>query len=105
MIICQPEFIESVLDILFYPESTKGPTMIELEEKIFKTKVLRWLENAILTLDFANTVNASYMLFQQLQKHYIALTLQNLFTIDDVMTQFCLNCLKFSNLQSRYLRP
>ena len=34
--------------------------MVGLQEKIFKTKTLRWLGNAILTLDFANTVNASY---------------------------------------------
>ena len=30
--------------------------MVGLEEKIFKTKVLRWLENDILTFVFANTV-------------------------------------------------
>ena len=47
--------------------------MVELKENIFKTKVLRWLENAILIMDFANTVNTSYMFFQQLQKYYIAL--------------------------------
>ena len=47
--------------------------MVELEEKIFKRKVPRWLENAILTLAFANAVNTSYRFFQQLQKHYIAL--------------------------------
>ena len=47
--------------------------MVGLKEKIFKIKVLRWLENAILTLAFADTVNTSYGFFQQLQKHCIAL--------------------------------
>ena len=68
--------------------------MVELEEKIFKTQVLRWLENAILTLVFASTVNTSYMLLQQLHKHYKASTHQKLPTFDDVMTQFCLNFFK-----------
>ena len=52
--------------------------MVGLEEKILKTKVLRWLENAILTVAFANTLNAflhtSYRFFQQIKKHYIALS-------------------------------
>ena len=69
LIVFYPEFIESVIDIRFHPASTKGPTMVELEEKIFKIKVLRWCENAILTLTFANTVNISYRSFQQLQKY------------------------------------
>jgi len=33
-----------------------GPTMVGLGEKISKIKVLRWLENAILNLVFANIV-------------------------------------------------
>ena len=32
----KPEFIESVLDILFDPESTKRSTMVGLEEKFLK---------------------------------------------------------------------
>ena len=44
---------------------------VQLEEKVFETKVPRWLENAILTLVFANAVNTSYKLFLLLQKHYI----------------------------------
>ena len=85
--------------------------MVGLEQKIFKTKVLRWLENAILTLVFANTVNISYTCFQQLHKQYIALTLQELLTSNDAMTQFYLNFLTFSNLcvlhsaHPRFLRP
>ena len=47
--------------------------MVEPEENIFETKVLRLLENAILTSAFANTANTPYRFFQQLQKHYIAL--------------------------------
>ena len=41
--------------------------------KLFKTKVLRWLENAILSLEFANTVNTSFnynTFFQLFYKHY-----------------------------------
>ena len=72
--------------------------MDELEEKTFKTRVLRWLGKAILTLALANTANTCYRLFQQLQKHYIASNSPKLINFDDVMTQFCLNCLKFSNL-------
>ena len=45
-----------MIDILSYPESTVGPTMAGVGEKIFKTKVLRRLESANLRLVFANTV-------------------------------------------------
>ena len=44
-----------VLDVLSYLESVIGPTMI-VHEKTLKTKVLRWLENAILIMVFANTI-------------------------------------------------
>ena len=64
--------IESVFDIISCPESTTGPTMVGLEDEIFKTKVVRWLENAILILNFANTVETSNELGQQLYKQYIA---------------------------------
>ena len=47
----------------FFLQSTKGPTMVWLVEKVFKAKVLRWLENAIMTSVFANTVNTSYTFF------------------------------------------
>ena len=50
------EFMESVLDILSFPEFNKGPSMVGLEEK---------------TLVFANTVNTSDMFFQQFSSHYI----------------------------------
>ena len=58
--------------MLFYPDSAKGPTMVGLEEKIFRAKGLRWPENSILTLVFASTVRTSYAFFQQIHKHYIA---------------------------------
>ena len=38
------------------PVSIKGPTIFRPGEKIFKIKLLRKLENAILRLIFANTV-------------------------------------------------
>ena len=42
--------------------------------KIFKIKVLRGLENAILRLVLANTINTSfdYTFFQLFYKHYVA---------------------------------
>ena len=48
--------------------STIGSTTVELGERVFKMKVLRWLENAILRLAFENTMNASfdYTIFQLL---------------------------------------
>ena len=45
--------------------------MVGLEEKVFKAAVLRWPENASLTLVFADTVDTSFKFFQQLYKHYI----------------------------------
>ena len=65
LLIFQPEFIKNVLDIPFYPESAKGPTMVGLKNN-FQTKVLIWLVNAFLTLAFANAVNTSYTFFQHL---------------------------------------
>ena len=53
-----------------YSDSAKGPTMVGLEAKVFKTEVLRWLENAILTLVLENTVNTSNTFFQQLRKQF-----------------------------------
>ena len=51
----EAEFAESVLHILSYPESTVGPTMVGSYEQ-FSKKALRWLENAIFRLVFANIV-------------------------------------------------
>ena len=39
---------------------TFGPTMVGPGEQIFKLKIFRWLEDAILMLIFANTVNISF---------------------------------------------
>ena len=44
----------NMLDILSYPVSMIGPTMVGLGEKVFKIKVLRRLENVVLNLVFAN---------------------------------------------------
>ena len=55
----------------------KGPNKVGLEEKNFKTKVLGWLENAILILVFANTVNTSYTFVQYLHRNYIEVNFKN----------------------------
>ena len=64
-----------MVDILSYPESTIGPTMVGHGEKNFKIKVLRRLENANLKSGFANALNKSSicMLFQLLYKVYVTL--------------------------------
>ena len=50
--------------------------IVEPGEQTFKSKVLKWLETAILMLIFANTVNTSfhYTCFQLRYKHYVAFT-------------------------------
>ena len=55
LLIFQAEVTESVVDILLYPESTMG-LHDWAQRKLFKIKVLIWLENAIFRLVFANTV-------------------------------------------------
>jgi len=60
--------------------------MVRIGDKIFTVKAFRWLENAILIMIFANTVNASfnytfvqliYTQFRspQLFKNYLILTI------------------------------
>ena len=44
------------MHILSYPESRIGATMVGLEEKNFKVKLLRWHETDILRLIFTYTV-------------------------------------------------
>ena len=63
----------NVLDILYYLVSIYRPPLLS-PEKIFRIKVLKWLENTILRCVFANTVDAScnYTLFQLL---YLILTM------------------------------
>ena len=57
LLVFEAEFTESVLDILCYPMFAIEPTHLSwARRKIFKMKVLRLLENAILRLVFANTV-------------------------------------------------
>ena len=46
------EFNPNVLELLSYPVSTIGSTIVEPVENIFKIKALKWLENAVLKLDF-----------------------------------------------------
>ena len=50
------EYTFNVLNILSNIVSAKGSTMVGLAEKNFEIKAVRWLENAILKLDVANTV-------------------------------------------------
>ena len=73
LLIFQLEFTKNVIYILSYPESIIGPTMVGLGETIFKIKVLRWLENAVLILVFANTLNPSftYTFFQLLYSIHV----------------------------------
>ena len=46
----------NVLDILWNPVSTVGPTMVG-PMKVFKLEVLRRMENAILNSAFGNVLN------------------------------------------------
>ena len=90
--------IQKVCQTFMPIQSILWPTMVGLEKyKYIKMNVLRRLENAILRLVFANTLNASftYTFFQLLYKHYAAFTFQKLLDFDNVMTQFYLNFFKF----------
>ena len=92
------EHTKNVLDILLYPESSMGSSWLA-PGKIFKMKVLRGLENAILRLLFANTVNASFN--RMLIKLYTIIypsTLQKLPHLENVLTHFDLNFLKSRKL-------
>ena len=99
LLIFYAEYTESVLDSLLYPESTMGPPWLA-QGKIFKLKALRRLENAILRLAFANTVNLP--LFRHSFNCFPSIMLPSHLQIgpdfEDVMTQFCLNFLKFQKL-------
>ena len=101
LLIFYTEYTKNVLEILSYPESYKGPHGWA-RRKILKLKVLRRLENAILRLVSANTVNVSfnYIFFQVVYKHYIVFkTLQTLPDLDNILTQFYLNFLKLQKLK------
>ena len=71
LIACSPEFIENVLDIIFYPEYTKGPIMVELKKK-FQNKISEMTGKRYIDVGFCKAVSTSYRFFQQLQKHYVA---------------------------------
>ena len=47
----------NVLNILSYPVSIMGPTMVGPGEKFSKIKVPKWLKNAIMRLIFANIIS------------------------------------------------
>ena len=88
-----------MLDTLSYLESAIGPTMVG-SKKSFQNRGFGWLENAILTSVFANTVNTSlnYTFFQLSYKHDIAFNSSKISNFDDVLTQFYLNFLLFPML-------
>ena len=48
--------LHNIIDFLSYPVSTIEHSMVGPGEKLFKIKVLRWLENAILIKFLANIV-------------------------------------------------
>ena len=90
-----------VLDILSYRESTVGPTMVGTGEQIFNVRVFRSLENAVLILDFAHTINILPLTirFQLSCKHYLAFSSSKLPDCDYVLTQVHLNFFKFQKLR------
>ena len=104
LLIFYPEFIESVLGILSYPESTKGPMMVGFEEKIFKTKDFEMAGKRYFDIGFCKySKYFLYVVLTVVQSLCKPSTLQKLPTFDYVMTQFCLNFLKFSNFAVLHL--
>ena len=73
------DYAKSVLYIISYPESDMGLPWLG-PKNIFKIKVLRQLESAILRQTFANTVNDSfnYSFIRHMYKHYVAFNSSNI---------------------------
>ena len=72
--------------------------MIGLEEKDFKAKDLRWLENAFLTLFLHIQKILSMRSFNSSTSTILPLTLQKVPNSADIMTELYLSFLKLSNV-------
>ena len=58
LLVFYAEYTKSVIEIFLYPGVTKGPPWLD-QEKSFKLKVLRRLENTIVRLVFCRYVHAA----------------------------------------------